>query len=81
MNLTLREWLKYKKLKLETFCALNFGKDRFGARMLFKLRIIKLKDSSNRELQKQRYLLQQRYQTDEVWNLGPIVTLFNEDND
>ena len=60
---------RYKLLRLELFWAENFGKDPFGGYQFFRLRVIPQANV------KCEYILNQYYNTREIWKVRGFFVL------
>ena len=67
--MSLPNHLRYKLLRLELFMAENFGKDQFGGIQLFLWHVI---PQANVRCE---YILNQHYNTREIWKVGAFFVL------
>jgi hypothetical protein len=65
------EYLRYRLLKVELYIYLNFGRSEFNGTQFFKLRFIPKKNVKN------DYVLNQFYNTREIWSLGSYFVCFD----
>lgn len=64
-------YLRYKLLKIQFFILMNFGKDEHGGVQFLRLHIIPQKNV------KTDYVLNQFYNTHEIWSIGSYFVLFD----
>ena len=67
--MSLRNHLRYKLLRLELFWAGNFGKNKFGGFQLFRLHVVPQANV------KCEYILNQYYNTREIWKVRTFFVL------